>query len=80
MKKLIWTPLLFFVSCKATSGIDEEKAFILIDENHIEMVADEFGNQYLKEYVTDGRAIYIPFPFETEEQEDSLRILQAKIR
>jgi hypothetical protein len=42
------------------------------------MVADEFGNQYLKQITYEENYIYIPFPFELEE-EDSLRIYQAKI-
>lgn len=80
MKKLIWSSLLFFVSCKATSGIDEDKTFILINGVKVEMVADEFGNQYLKEFVADGRAIYIPFPFETEEVGDTLHSYEAKLK
>lgn len=80
MTRFICILLIFFVSCKAPSEISEEKAFILIDGKYVEMVADEFDNQYLKQYVADGRAIYIPFPFETEEIEDTLRSYQAKIR
>jgi len=82
MKKLIWISLLFFVSCKAGSEIDDgqDPVYILIDGEHVEMVSDEFGNQYLKEYVADGRAIYIPFPFETEEVGDTLHSYQAKIK
>ena len=80
MKKLIWSLLLFFVSCKAASGIDEDKTFILINGVKVEMVADEFGNQYLKEFVADGRAIYIPFPFETEEVADTLHSYEAKLK
>jgi hypothetical protein len=80
MKKLIWITLLFFVSCKAASGIDEEKTFILIDGEKVEMVSDEYGNQYLK-YRTYGPVyIYVPFPFETEEVGDTLHSYEAKIK
>lgn len=73
---------LILLSCKAQKPSspepEEDKVYILVDGEHVEMVADEFGNQYLKQYVQDSVHIFIPFPFETEE-EDSLRILQAKI-
>lgn len=77
MKKLIWISLLFFVSCKTASEIDDgqEPVYILIDGEHVEMVSDEFGNQYLKQ-----NGFYIPFPFETDDADDSLHIYQAKIR
>jgi hypothetical protein len=80
MKKLICIALLFFVSCKAQkqSSSEEEKTYILIDGNHVEMVADEFGNQYLKQFISD-QPVYIPFPFETEEESDSLLMFKAKI-
>lgn len=75
MKKLIWIAVLFFVSCKAPSEIVEDKVFILIDGEHVELVSDEFGNQYLKQ-----DKLFIPFPFETEEVGDTLRAYQAKIK
>jgi hypothetical protein len=80
MKKILLL-MLIFVSCKTQEEISfkEEKTYILIDGNHVEMVADEFGNQYLKQYPCNDTPIYIPFPFETEEESDSLRSLQAKI-
>lgn len=79
MKKLIWIPVLFLVSCKAPQKNDD-RVFITIDGDKVEMVADEFDNQYLKQYVADGRAIYIPFPFETEDVGDTLHSYQAKIK
>ena len=79
MKKLIWITLLFFVSCKAASGIDEEKTFITIDGEKVEMVSDEYGNQYLKQH-TYYHDIYVPFPFETEEVGDTLHSYEAKIK
>lgn len=79
MKKLIGALALFLLSCNAQKvSSEEEKTYILIDGEHVELVSDEFGNQYLKQR-TYLHTIYIPFPFETEEEEDSLRIYQAKI-
>jgi hypothetical protein len=80
--KLILICALFIVSCKTQEEIssEEEKTYMLIEGNHVEMVADEFGNQYLKQYFGASNApIYIPFTFETEEESDSLHSLQAKI-
>jgi hypothetical protein len=79
MRKLICILLIFIVSCKAPQEVDE-KVFIEIDGHQIEMVADNYDNQYLKQYVSDGRAIYIPFTFETEEVGDTLHSYQAKIK
>ena len=79
MKKLIWISLLFFVSCKAPQKNDD-RVFIMIDGDRVEMVADEYDNQYLKQFVADGRAIYIPFPFETEDIADTLHSYQAKTK
>jgi len=80
MKKILLLALIF-VSCKAQKDVssEEEKTYILIDGNHVEMVADEFGNQYLKQYSSENMPVYIPFPFETESTEDSLHSFQAKI-
>jgi hypothetical protein len=81
MKKILLLALIF-VSCKAQEEIsseEEEKTYILIDGKHIELVADEFGNQYLKQYTYGPRAMYIPFTFETESAEDSIHSFQAKI-
>lgn len=75
MQKFIWAVALFLSSCsyKDVVRIPEEKVYIVIDSVEIEMVADEFGNQYMKQ-----KGIYIPFPFETEEVVDSLSFLEAK--
>lgn len=75
MQKFIWALALFLLSCSQQdiSKTQEEKVFILIDGEEIEMVADEYGNQYLKQ-----KGFYIPFPFESEEEGDSLKSLQAK--
>jgi len=79
MLRFICVLLIFVVSCKAPQSGDD-RVFIEIDGNKIEMVADEYDNQYLKQYVSDGRPIYIPFTFETEEVGDTLRSFQAKIK
>jgi hypothetical protein len=79
MKKILLL-ILIFVSCKTQEEVfsEQEETYILIDGKHIEMVADEFGNQYLKQH-TYLNTIYIPFPFETESAKDSLNSLHAKI-
>jgi hypothetical protein len=75
MRKFIWALALFLLSCSQQdiSKTQEEKVFILIDGEEIEMVADEYGNQYLKQ-----KGFYIPYPFESEEVVDSLSFLEAK--
>jgi len=82
MKKLIWSSLLFFVSCKAGSEIDDsqEHVYIKIDGQDVELVSDEYGNQYLKQQTYRFTYIYIPFPFETEEVGDTLHSYQAKLK
>jgi hypothetical protein len=79
MARFICILLIFVVSCKAPQG-EDGKVFIEIDGHNIEMVADEYDNQYLKQFVSDGRPIYIPFTFETEEIGDTLHSFQAKIK
>ena len=75
MRKFVWALALFLLSCgyKDIVKIPEEKVYIVIDSVEIEIVADEFGNQYLKQ-----KGLYIPYPFESEEVVDSLSFLEAK--
>lgn len=81
MKKLIWISLLFFVSCKtAKNSSEEEKVFIDVNGEKLQLVSDEYGNQYLKQYTYMGHYIYVPFPFETEEVGDTLHSYQAKTK
>ena len=82
MKKLIWSLLLFFVSCKAASEIDDsqEHVYIKIDGQDVELVSDEYGNQYLKQQTYWNMYIYVPFPFETEDIGDTLHSYEAKIK
>lgn len=74
--------LLLLVSCKSTSQetiTSEERVYIhMSDGDSIELVADEYGNQYLKQYSSKGGyCIYIPYPGETKEP-DTLRFYNAK--
>jgi hypothetical protein len=44
----------------------------------MELVIDEYGNTYLKQFIGNYPAFYIPFPFETSEQTpDSLKYSYA---
>lgn len=80
MKKLIWISLLFFVSCRTVqNSSEEEKVYINVDGENLELVSDEYGNQYLKQR-TYMHYIYVPFPFDTEEIGDTLRSYEAKTR
>lgn len=67
-------------SCNTNAQTFEDgKVYIQIDGQDVELVADEFGNSYLK-YRTDYKSvIFVPFPFETEEkQQDSLNFYNVK--
>lgn len=63
--------LLFASSCTSMqlSETQEEKEYINIDGEDVEFVIDEYENPYLK-YNIDGKNLYIPFPFETEDEEE----------
>ena len=57
----------------------EERTYITIDGQKIELVADENDNQYLKEYPGNAsNPIYIPFPYATSDNNDSLKTYYAK--
>ena len=69
------------VSCNTsrTSPQQEEKIFIhMSDGDSLELVADEYGNQYLKQHTYGPNMIYIPYPGETEDQSDTLHFYNAK--
>jgi len=55
------------ISEKLTSEQDE-RVFINIDGHPVELVSDEYENQYLKQKTACG-IVYIPFTFPTEEDE-----------
>lgn len=61
--------LILFIGCIPASKIQEEKTYINIDGEDVEFVTDEYDNPYLK-YAIGGKNIYIPFPFETEDEEE----------
>ena len=66
-------------SCTSTAQeVQEEKVYINVDGLNVELVADEYGGQYLKQYISHGSIIYIPYIGVTEEQSDSLKFYNAK--
>lgn len=76
MKKII--VLILIAGCTAKGQTEEEeKVFVNIDGKQVEIVADEYGNQYLKQ-TTGGAYIYIPFTFPSDDtQSDTLKYYQA---
>ena len=84
MRKILL--FLFLASCTPSHPVieqepDDEKVYINIDGNPIEMVADDYGNQYLKEPLPNsGSYLYIPFPFETEEEKDSVKVEELLVK
>lgn len=69
----------FLTSCTSTAQeVQEEKILIHMNNGDIlELVADEYGNQYLKQNAGTVY-IYIPYMGVTEEQSDSLKFYNAK--
>ena len=82
MKKILLLVLLLAACTPSRPVVEEDtKVFITIDGNDIEMVADDYGNQYLKEPVGGtGGYLYIPFPFETEEEKDSVKVDELLVK
>jgi hypothetical protein len=70
--------ILMFTSCNTEAQTpEEEKVYIEMNNgDKLELVADEYGNQYLKENA-GSVYIYIPYPGETSEP-DSLQFYNAK--
>ena len=71
---------LMITSCgtEAQTTPDDKVYIEMSDGNKIELVADEYGNQYLKQFTsTGGFCIYTPYPGETSES-DSLQFYNAK--
>lgn len=54
------------------SDTQEEKDYININGEDVEFVIDEYENPYLK-YNIGGKNLYIPFPFETDEEEPAYK-------
>lgn len=70
--------VIFLYSCSPEKQIppEEEKVYISIDGKEIELVSDDYGNQYLKQNTSCG-IMYIPFTFPVEEEEIP-RVYEAK--
>lgn len=77
MKKLILLSLLVSGCSVVGPSEKEEVPHVVIDGQEIELVSDEYGNQYLRQNI-DGYTYYTPFPFETEEEEPQSKTLQVK--
>jgi hypothetical protein len=57
----------------------DDKSFVIIDGQQIELVADDDDNQYLKQWIGGPQKwLYIPFPYATSDASDSLQHYQAK--
>lgn len=79
---LIVIGLILLLLCLASCGTraqtpEEEKVYINIDGQDVELVADEYDNQYLKQYI-GGAYIYIPYQGETEDASDTLKFFNVK--
>lgn len=70
--------VLMLTSCNTEAQTPEEKVYINIDGKDVELVADEYGNQYLKQESSIGVHIYIPYPGETNDGSDTLKFYNAK--
>jgi hypothetical protein len=70
--------LLILVSCKPTAQetiTSKKRVYIhMSDRDSLELVTDEYGNQYLKECIGWPRFIYIPYSGET----DTLKFINIK--
>lgn len=85
MKKFIWIPVLFLLSCgrpKPQLNEPELMNYIELEGRAIKVVEDEYGNTFLKQAVSDDRFIYIPFNdnAEYEEPQDTVLMYEAKMR
>ena len=72
MKHLFIAILLSSCTQMQVSDIQEEKEYININGDNVEFVVDEYDNPYLK-YVINEKPVYIPFLFETEDEEESYK-------
>jgi len=67
------------VSCSPEKQVpSEEKVYISIDGKEVELVSDDYGNQYLKQNTSCG-IMYVPFTFPVEEEEIP-RVYEAKMQ
>lgn len=73
------TLLIFLYSCSPEKQVpSEEKVYISIDGKEVELVVDDYGNQYLKQNTSCG-IMYVPFTFPVEEEEIP-RVYEAKMQ
>lgn len=72
--------LLCLASCntRAQTPEEDEKVYININGQNVELVADEYDNQYLKQYISGGAYIYIPYMGPTDDGSDTLKFFNAK--
>lgn len=68
MKYLILSVALAFASCHTLKKVESDDSFVTIKGERIQLVADEYGNMYMKQQTKCG-VVYIPFTFPTEEEE-----------
>ena len=84
MTRFICVFLVFFVSCKAAPQLSDpqDMLYIEVEGKKIRIIEDEYGNQFMKQNISDGKFIYIPFTdvAEVENPNDSLHAYQAKIK
>ena len=65
-------------SVKAQEEDDDESIYIeMSDGNKLKLVADEYGNQYLRQNAGTVY-IYIPYLGQTEDQSDTLKFFNTK--
>ena len=80
---LIIVLVIAFCSCDSdaqTPPQEEEKTWIhMSDGDSLELVSDDYGNQYLKERtIHSDWYIYIPYPGDTQDGSDTLKFYNAK--
>lgn len=73
--------LIMLASCgqEARATPEEEKVYIhMSDGNKVQLVADEYGGQYLKQCPLPDVYIYIPYTGEIEDTSDTLQFYNVK--
>ncbi len=75
--KYLFILVFLLSSCITPKSLEsDEKVFIHVDGHPIELVSDEYENQYIKQKTACG-IVYIPFTFPTED-ENVPRIYEIK--
>ena len=71
--------ILVLASCGTTSRIpQDDRVWIHIENDSVELVADEYDGQYLKQRIASNTYIYIPYIGVTDDQSDTLQFYNAK--